>query len=851
MFSMAMLTRAADVRYARVDMGVDDWLTEAQLGFLDAFNWIEESHQNPTVRDVPGAFNGVRKAPRHPTVNRVALSQKGPVLRYSEANVLRSFVMQTARRWFFNDVFSFQPPSGGGVATELLDRLLASLPYPAADYDAQNPFNPFRRTPWTQSRRRMDMLYGRDFNAENLAPQTLEAIDDLFGPMHMDTVAQTIHFARFNVITNQRGAGEFFTLGRLRQRWNVASTFAFHGRDNGLVDVSTNALLKERFKAAGVDIQLKVFDHKGHQDVFIGSDSQLIYDTLTNFLDKETPEPRVNPSNASLFSVTLPWMGPRFQMGTAGVQIAARSRPDQGDAVMVLVPVSRAADTVKPLGDVWAWSGRSNDAREWHFATPSLTPLGGPNTNGTSGWLALFLYGKEEMGGIVDRTFGGHLDPSAERTNFPFETASGVLKLSDKPARVLEPISPDVLSDTVKVWINGQSWAALQQAFVSLNDIQSAVDLLEADSSEVLNITFALGSCQYPAGLWDALPANQSLEHLATHANQDGQKPEDPPPINFAIFSGDQIYADATAGLADPVRRDERFQVPHERALRQPGLRAVLRQMPTAMLLDDHEITDNWTRLAPDHPDHDSNQKQRERALEAFQLYQRMDNKFRATDSHTTADQTFVWGGLPVYLLDTRSARQPRRVGEPAHIISRQQRCNLEHWLNMLGDTPKCIVTPSLFLPRRSAHLSGHRSDAFDGYAESQGWLIDLLLQKGAHHTLFLSGDEHCSMVCQTKLKDRHCANAESTQIELVSIHSSALYAPYPFANGRADNLVAQENFVTPSGQSEVEVVATQFSPGDGYARISLTRSAAGVPQVTLWFHKANGNATKLGPFPF
>jgi pimeloyl-ACP methyl ester carboxylesterase len=99
------------------------------------------------------AFNGDGGAGRqHPTVRRLVLSQTGPVLRYTDANVLRGWVMQYARRWLLRDGYQFRPSATPGAGEQLLDRLLASLPYPDADWRVENPRRPWKRTPWTATR---------------------------------------------------------------------------------------------------------------------------------------------------------------------------------------------------------------------------------------------------------------------------------------------------------------------------------------------------------------------------------------------------------------------------------------------------------------------------------------------------------------------------------------------------------------------------------------------------------------------------------------------------------------------------------------------------------------------------
>lgn len=845
MLSMAMLTRPDEVRKSKVSLGVDDWLTNTHFGTLTAFHGSNQASAS------------------HPTVHRIVLSQKGPVLRYSDANIARAFIMQSQRRWLFNDVFRFQVSSGAGVAVELLDRLLASLPYPAADYATQNPKRPWRKTPWTQSRRRIDMLYGRVFSAENLHPDTLNAIDDLFGPMHMDTLAQTIHFARYSVITNQRGDGEFFSIDRLKERWTVANTLAIHGKHNGLVDVSTHLLLKDRFVGAGLPFEHHVFCDKGHQDVFIGKDNHKVYERIGTFLNaspQAVPAPAVPPlpTRPPLVWVSPPWLGPRIHMPPSpllSLSVRATSRPDQGPARMVLLPVYQApGDPPLTRGPVSAFLQTRQPLRagRWHRLFLSLSFLqcvraqaaGGP---GELVWLALMVH---EPGDVtyVPTQPAQPAPADGANNNKPAQTANGAISLpapafpqQNGPVAMVQlstlGINPtNALFNDLQAWAQGATAETLASVTVRLSDIEQAYQLLQPQD----RVSFSLGSCQYPPGLLDSDPAQASLrEHQHHLANTTPDDPDNPR-TQFAIFCGDQIYADASAGLADPVRRDERFQVPHERALRQPALRSVLQRIPSAMLLDDHEIRDNWAALPTDHPDRWSNLKQRDNALIAFYRYQRMQPIWAKTARNRNADQTLDWAGLPIYLLDTRSRREPRPHGMAAHIIDAHQRQKLAAWLIQHRHLPKCIVSPSLLLPRRKPHLSGTASDAFDGYPHTMHWLLDLLITHDIRHTLFLSGDEHHSFVCEASLSD----TTRSGRTQLVSIHSSALYAPYPFANGRLDDLNMPDHFdIGAKGTRKIKVSTRllRAEPGDGFARIEVDRDRC---EVRVWFHRHGGHTS-------
>jgi hypothetical protein len=130
----------------------------------------------------------------------------------------------------------------------------------------------------------MDVLYGRDFEAAGLRPATLEAIDDLFGPIHLDTVSQTIHFTQSDQATDHTGAGDYVTPQRLRERWAGIETLALHGRDNGLADVFTQRLLGLHLGAAGLPFAARTFDGMGHQDLLIGKDSARVFEEVERFL---------------------------------------------------------------------------------------------------------------------------------------------------------------------------------------------------------------------------------------------------------------------------------------------------------------------------------------------------------------------------------------------------------------------------------------------------------------------------------------------------------------------------------------------------------------------------------------
>lgn len=822
MLSMALLGDADAVRKGTQQLGVNTWLSNEQLGVLAAFN-------GPAPRSRPG----------HPTVGRIILSQKGPLLRYTDDNVLRAALMQYLRRWLLGGDYQFRASADPGVAEQLLDRLLSSLPYPAADYDIENPLRPCARTPWVGTRHRMDALYGRDFDAANMEPAVLNAIDDLFGPINLDTVAQTIHFALHDSVCNQRGRGEFVTQNRLRECWAGIPTFSMSGAHNGLADPYTQQLLKAHLGSAGVQHEHWVVPGQGHQDVLIGRRRTIVFERVEEFF--RTTQPGGAPQLPA-WQASEPWIGPRLvapgqarrARETVLVQdprapgVAVMSRPDRGNCQLVLVPVREVAVTpAHPSG--WALADLADapwpasppgPSDTWLHATPPLAP--------EVNWLALLVYEPGE----VPLVQAGRARRGAE--------------------------SPHDTPSAVAAWLAAGSPEAAARALVRREALLNMQRLYQR-GGDAVGLRLALGSCQYPHGLFDKEPAGAALRACANAAG-----------VDLALWVGDQIYADATAGLMDPTRSDELYLVPHERALRLPAMRQVMQRMPTHMLLDDHEIFDNWERLPPDPapPDGESGRRSgwqghlsspaarqrrteladaRKDALRAFMKFQRMHADRPAPHN---ADSHFICGGHAFLMLDTRTERrrgEPTSPPEAGRLLSRTQRAALQVWLLRHRDRVKFIATPSALLPRRklSAEHAANAamSDAWCGFPGEMYTLFDFMLREQIGKTVFLSGDEHHAFVATARVwRDG------SAPLQLISVHSSALYAPFPFANGRPHELCGDEDFVLPGPAGPLHVaVHTEHpcQPGDGLALLSLDLPRAGAapatPQLAVDFMNTSG----------
>jgi hypothetical protein len=323
--------------------------------------------------------------------------------------------------------------------------------------------------------------------------------------------------------------------------------------------------------------------------------------------------------------------------------------------------------------------------------------------------------------------------------------------------------------------------------------------------------SFSLSSCQYPAGFFDAAVAYRSYAGIVGRlkGTSDGIRPR------FLLFVGDQVYVDPTAGFFDPANKDDRYRLPYENWLRQPYVRDALRRVPSFMLLDDHEIDDNWEPVAD--PDHEENQEKRACGVAQFQKYQR---------GLESGLETFHFDGFHFFMLDTRTGRSHRKVDTlaSAKMFAPATMERLQHWL-LTAPGPKFVVSPHMLLPRHGravqrdarldpANLSALHSDGWDGYPDTLREVLGWIAKKRIGQVVFLSGDEHRGCIATARLMD-----AAGNQITTIhSIHTAGMYAPYPFANSIDQDIVPSELFeLTFDGDTYgCAVEAMRPAPRDG-----------------------------------
>jgi alkaline phosphatase D len=379
-------------------------------------------------------------------------------------------------------------------------------------------------------------------------------------------------------------------------------------------------------------------------------------------------------------------------------------------------------------------------------------------------------------------------------------------------------------------------------------------------------MSFLLGSCRYPGLLWKIKEADRIFGPMLEHF-EDGELGK---AARFTMMCGDQIYADMLNRMLPLMRADtfEEFQQRYVAAYGAPHLRQLMRTTTTYMILDDHEIEDNWTQDRMNDP---GKHQLFNLAIGAYQSYQ-------WSHGPHTYDRllyyTFECAGYPVFVLDTRTQRYKDDLPglHDNHMLGRPSLDPVNHpgqlqrlldWLSKQqekgGNVPKFIVTSSVFAPNDmterlaptaediKAHpnldankyslnelfeLNSKRrddSDSWPAYPNTRLALLQHIVKNKIQNVVFLAGDIHCSNVAEIEFDGN-----DAKGLKAFSVTSSAFYWPFPFADGDPNNYVHNSRLANQSDPFPVidtDAVMHYRSFGytqeDNFARLDIDKNAA------------------------
>jgi choline dehydrogenase-like flavoprotein len=316
------------------------------------------------------------------------------------------------------------------------------------------------------------------------------------------------------------------------------------------------------------------------------------------------------------------------------------------------------------------------------------------------------------------------------------------------------------------------------------------------------SFSFLAASCRHP-GLSVMEDSRSDASLLAIGQRQRQQ------PAAFMLMLGDQIYADARAGLLDSSSALERILPRYREAFGSPGFAAVARSTPLYMAMDDHELGDNWSRdlLLRGQPE----QTLSRNALAAYHAFQRAHGPAaQGPDGH---DGSWQMADIGFFSLNTRIHRQRAQ----RRLLDAAQWPLLEHWLlaqQARGAQPKFILSGSVLAPgvREYAGLNAPReADNWQLASAERARLLSFIRDNAISNVVFISGDYHC------------CAAAtihfEGSPIVAYALVAPPLHAPLWFANVAASSVLRDELIALPDGHASVKAQAWQ---GDGWLECQL-----------------------------
>ena len=244
--------------------------------------------------------------------------------------------------------------------------------------------------------------------------------------------------------------------------------------------------------------------------------------------------------------------------------------------------------------------------------------------------------------------------------------------------------------------------------------------------------TFLLGSCNlHSLGLiLNPDEAWARISHVAQSTN-----------ARFMIHCGDQIYADIPLHPnPDPEHYRSKYLDAWEDCR---TAQRFLTELPQYMILDDHEITNNFDRdMNGTHQDFDSLLRT------AMKVYYEFQHKHNPDTSQSPRHYHYMfnYGSIQFFVMDTRYWRQ----SQSGEMISSAQLDTLKSWLSEYADSVKFIITSVPFVGEVKTPKRDKWCDPV--YQNQRLSILEHIWNNNIEKIIFLVGDMHTSYHAQLKI---------------------------------------------------------------------------------------------------
>ncbi|WP_339523291.1 alkaline phosphatase D family protein [Pseudomonas sp. EL_65y_Pfl2_R96] len=333
---------------------------------------------------------------------------------------------------------------------------------------------------------------------------------------------------------------------------------------------------------------------------------------------------------------------------------------------------------------------------------------------------------------------------------------------------------------------------------------------------------YIVGSCRYlrmTAGIASAPHLGDRI--FASITNLAGRAE---PPISAMLMTGDQIYVD-DLNLVAPDREYKDILSKYRTAFSQPHISKLMSGVPTYMILDDHEIEDNWPANKSKADDY-----LYKNAIAAYELYQASHSPAHELLGNGQVSRRleqywyqFCEGDIEWFITDSRTRRN--LSANDRRILDEEQEQALLKWLINSPARVKFVVTSVMFYPDRKSY----GDDAWKAFPEQRLRLLETIRTRGIKNVFFISGDVHGSLTSRL-------THTEDSDFEVHTIVSSPLRNSKLLPYAKASTFILDQALArTAAGDYRHELTSEVISQ-DNFAHLIVEAE-----QVRVNYHDRDG----------
>ena len=298
------------------------------------------------------------------------------------------------------------------------------------------------------------------------------------------------------------------------------------------------------------------------------------------------------------------------------------------------------------------------------------------------------------------------------------------------------------------------------KVFLALDCIQTQSFKTKTKSKK--NLHFVFGSCRY--NHWHNFIQNDAEEGDETFAEI--LKVHNKKNLDFLLFLGDQIYSDPTYSIGVSETFED-YSETYQESFALANFQQLLSEVPAYMILDDHEIRDNWSRDMLDEFAFFENREEMYRnGIKTYELWQHSRNPNTKKKQYW---YHFEQNGHPFFILDIRTLRRNKSSASHAKtLLGHEQLESLFLWL--LDNKNKAVRIIGSGVPFCPDYVKNE--DKWCAFDEERNLILEFIRLEGIGKTIFLSGDVHLGVFSKMTC-------VQDDKVEVFNFVSSPLHWPY------------------------------------------------------------------------